>query len=73
MHVVTNVLISWMGGILPQCVPISNHHKVRLKYLTILFVNIKSWQKKKKTKKLSISVEGSNGVRQAHSRPGVFP
>lgn len=47
MRVVTNVLISWMGGILPQCVPISNHHKVRLKYLTILFVNIKSWQKKK--------------------------
>ena len=42
MRVVTNVLISWMGGILPQCVPISNHHKVRLKYLTILFVNYTS-------------------------------
>ena len=48
MCVVTNVLISWMDRILSQCVPISNYHKVHLKYLTILFVNIKSWPKKKK-------------------------
>lgn len=31
--------VNSMGGILSQCVHVSDHHVVHFKYLTILFVN----------------------------------
>ena len=37
-----DVLINSMGGILSQCICISNHHVVHFKHLTILFVNYTS-------------------------------
>ena len=37
-----DVLINLMGGILSQCIHISNHHIVHFKYLKILFVNYTS-------------------------------
>ena len=42
-----HVLINLMSGILLQCVPISNHHIVNSKYLTILFLNYTSIKLKK--------------------------
>ena len=37
-----DVLINRMGGVLSQCILVSNHHDVHFKYLTILYANYAS-------------------------------
>lgn len=35
-------VINWMGGILSQCMHMSNYHNVHFKYMTILFAKYTS-------------------------------
>lgn len=44
------VLINQLVGIISQCMHLSNHHDVYLKYLTILLVDCPSIKLKKKKK-----------------------